>query len=434
MTGKIIIIFFVILLLQLPVFAEETPDVKLNICEAVELAVEKNFDINQRRKDINIATNKIKEANRLKDSEINTLFLFGDTALGNPQQIGLTQDIEILKRGPRKYHARAEKNVTVSEVDLDIFNLKMDVREAYIEAAYAKSMLDIVKQQQAALMQMVNVAKKRVDVGVAPEIELLQAQIIYDQLQIAYNKAQTLILTTRADFNRILNVTEYETYDICEELLPVDAEFYLLLTPQPQQKLIPYEKIEQLALQRRWDIIIAQKEIVVAKKYLAVVRSKRIPDIEVFGGFMYLTSSKNNDITISNGGALYGSYAGVNIELPILYLYRPEIKNAQLKIQQKELNAESVRIKALNNVKKAYENFEVARKNLNFYTEKLLTESEATVKAARRSYEVGKSPIANLILMEQSNLNILSNYINALATYYFAWVDLLREINVEEIE
>ena len=53
---------------------------------------------------------------------------------------------------------------------------------------------------------------------------------------------------------------------------------------------------------------------------------------------------------------------------------------------------------------------------------------------SRRSYLVGKSTMVDFIFVEQSYKSIMMGYTQALADYYNAWVNVLREVNDEELK
>lgn len=433
---KIFIIFLFSIIFAPSVFcADETK--KLSLEEAIKLAVEKNLILYQDKKDVDIAQNMIKVANRLQNPEFQTLLLVGNTSIGNPQQFGLAWDVEVNKRGPRKHKAIAEKLLADTSLQYQIFTLKMNIREAYVIFAGAKSILKIVEQQKDILNKMVEIASRRFEIGVAPESEYLQAKIFLSQWNTIYNMAQNQLKQERYNFNKSLNLDEeYTFYDIADEELPSveSGDFLKINTPSVKKEFKTYEEVEKIAFENRKDIQIARQELEVAIKNLKVVISKRIPDITLLGGYMYLSDWQNNDVSIAGGGQLSGAYFGGNIDLPVLYQYTPEIKNAKLEIEKKEANLKSVTNIARQDIQSAYSDFMLSRQNLNYYDDVLIKDSSSVLAKSQLSYEVGKSNLSNLILMEQSHLGILTNYINSLAMYYSNWVSLLRELNVEDLD
>ncbi len=429
---QIIILIFILTSQQ--VFANEGCT-KLTLDDAIKLAVEKNMILSQKRKDIGIAQNNISVANRLQNPKFQIMYLLGDISLGNPQQIGFEIPVEIRKRGPRKKRAEAEASRTQTSFELDNFNLKMDVREAYINYAKAKSVLNIVTKQQGVLKQTVDVAKRRYEVGVAPEIEYLQAKIIYDQLKTVFNQTKTEVEVSKYNFNKTLNIEdESNGYDIADDALPTDGQFLKLSTPNPKAEMPDYEVIEKISFKHRHDIKMAEKEIDIARKNLIVTIRQKVPNITIIGGYGYLSDWQNNDFTISEGGFLQGAYVGGEIDLPILYRYTPEIKNAKLELEKKQTNLKSVKYLARQDLMTAYANFMVARKNLNYYSDNLLGDSETVLKMSQKSYTVGKSNLSSLLIMQQANIGISMNYTLALANYYSTWIDLLRSADIENAE
>ena len=85
-------------------------------------------------------------------------------------------------------------------------------------------------------------------------------------------------------------------------------------------------------------------------------------------------------------------------------------------------------------INNAYEKFVTAQMNLNFYNDKLLKNSDEMIRVSKRSYEVGKSNLTSLIVMEQSYKSIIIGYTYALADYYNCWINFLREVNQEELK
>lgn len=416
------------------VWADNAVCKKLTLEESISIAVAKNLDINKRRKDYDIATNNIKYANRLLNPQFQSWFYFGDAAFGAPDMFGVEFPIEIMKRGSRVNMAKSEKILTGTSINSDTFNLKMDVRTAYIAYAGAKSVVKIIEQQQEYLREMVAIASKRVFVGVAPDIEYMQAKIILEQLTTTYNKALAQVEVEQYNFNKTLNVEENDLlYCIIDDELPKSADFLKLSTPNPKSQLPSYEYVEKIGFNNRYDIKVASNEVEVAKKNLIVICRKKIPDISIIAGYLYLNDEKNRDITLNNGDALHGFYAGLNVDLPVFYRYQPEIKNAKIEIDKKVLNLKSVENVAKQNIKVAYTRLIVAQKNLNYYSDELLKNSSNVVKSSKRSYEVGKTDLSNLILIQQSNTSILMGYTMALIEYYFAWINLLKELGVEVI-
>lgn len=426
---KKILAIVLILLIGQACFADNSVE-KLNLSEAIELAVKNNIDFQANKLVAEIAKNNIKIANKLQNPDFDVFYNFGNAGKGNPQLLGLTETIEIAKRGARKKLAKANYELAKENLKFYEFDLKMDVRESYINLVAAKSILKSLQEQQKLLQDLLSIAKRRYEAGATPEIDVIQAEIALNQMITQVNTAKVNVKSATFDFNKTINPKDkiYLKFDTADDLFK--DNFIDLATPSPKIKMPEFDSIAEDSLKNRFDIKIAKQQIDVAEKNLTVVARQRIPDIEIQGGYGYQSKRISDDGRFKSGA--YASASLVNI--PLLHAYRPEIKNAKLEVEKAELNYISTQNKALKDLNNAYEKFVTAQMNLNFYNDKLLRNSDEMIRVSKRSYEVGKSNLTSLIVMEQSYKSIIVGYTYAMADYYNSWIDFLREVNQEELE
>lgn len=424
--------FFITLLILIAgqvCFAENSVQ-KINLSEAVNLAIKNNIDFQANKLDTEIAKNNIKVANKLQNPDFDIFYNFGSAGKGNPQLFGMTETIEIAKRGARKKLAKANYELAKENLNFYEFDLKMDVREAYINLVAAKSILKSLQEQQKLLKELLTIAQRRYEAGAAPEIDVIQAEIALNQMTTQVNTAKVNVKSATFEFNKTINPKDktYLKFDTVDDLFR--NNFIDLETPNPKSQMPEFETIAEDSLKNRFDIKIAKQQINVAEKNLTVIARQRIPDLEIQGGYGYQSKGMSDD-----GRFKTGAYAGASlVNLPLLYAYRPEIKNAKLEVEKAELNYISTKNKALKDLNNAYEKFVTAQMNLNFYNDKLLKNSDEMIRVSKRSYEVGKSNLTSLIVMEQSYKSIIIGYTYALADYYNCWINFLREVNQEELK
>ena len=398
---------------------------KVSINEAVSIAQKSNLDMQSYRLNINIKDNKIKESNRLQNPQIGVFYNFGQAGKGNPQQIAASQTFEIAKRGVRKSLAESEHELSKRNVEYLEFDLRMDVREAYTNLLATKSVLQTRQDQEDLLKKMLELAKEKHKEGAVSQIDVLQAQLLLNQMITEVNSAKYNVKTALYEFNKVINCPD-GFYDTIEDSFTSD--YKPLLIPKPDAKMPDFESISTEAINNRYDIKIALQEIEVAEKNLLVVLRKKIPDIEITGGYSYQNPGQSGDGIFKNG-----AFVGANlVNIPLLYNYAPEIKNAKLELNQAHLNYASVENKAMNDLKKTYEKFLTAQINLNNYNEQLLTSSEELIKESRKSYREGETDLTTLITMEESYRMIMIAHTYALADYYNAWNAFIREVNNEQ--
>lgn len=423
---KVALTFLSILLIQSVSLGIE--DVKkVYLQEAITTAVENNIDLQAAKLEINIAKNNIKAANRLQNPSLEAFYFVGASGWSEPRQLGISQTVEVAKRHARKNLAKSSYKLVEKNVNYTKFDLKMDVREAYINLVATKSVLETLKQQKTLQEELLQIARQRVKAGNVPEIDVIQAEIALNQMITQVNSAAANVKSSLSDFNKIINNPQNIIYDSMDNIFSEENNFDEMLTPLPTKDFPQISQIMQKALENRYDIQIAKQEVDVAEKNLTVIARQKIPDIALNSGFAYQNANHTEDGRF-NGGAYIGASL---VNIPLFYNYSPEIQNTALKLQQAELKYESAKNKAEKDVTSAYDKFLIAAENLNYYESKILTSSEELIEISKKAYETGKSDITSLIVMKQSYKSIIVGYTYALAEYYNSWTNFLREVNDE---
>lgn len=415
------------MLMQPKLFAvQDVKKVYLN--QAIDAALENNIDLQAAKLERNIAKNNIKTANRLQNPSFDAFYFLGASGNSEPKQLGVSENIEIAKRKARKNLAESNLKLVEKNIDYTIFDLKMDVREAYINLVEAKSILDTLEQQEELQEELLKIAKIRVKNHNAPDIDVIQAEIALNQMITQVNSARVNVKKALSDFNKVINNPDNIVYDSMDNIFSEENNFQEMMTPPPNFDFPSFDEIVQNAIRNRYDIQIAKQEIDVAEKNLTVTARQRIPDIQLTGGYAYQVGSYTDSGNFNNG-----AYAGASlVNIPLFYNYSPEIQNAALKLKQAELKYESSKNRAVKDVSAAYDRFLTAADNLNHYEKKIITGSEELIETSKNSYEAGKSDITSLIVMKQSYKSIIIGYTQALAEYYNSWTNFLREVNDEK--
>ncbi|DAA88032.1 TPA: hypothetical protein CPT95_04545 [Candidatus Gastranaerophilales bacterium HUM_15] len=424
---KLLSVLIFLMLMQPKLFAvQDVKKVYLN--QAIDAALENNIDLQAAKLERNIAKNNIKTANRLQNPSFDAFYFLGAAGNSEPKQLGVSENIEIAKRKARKNLAESNLKLVEKNIDYTIFDLKMDVREAYINLVEAKSILDTLEQQEELQEELLKIAKVRVKNHNAPDIDVIQAEIALNQMITQVNSARVNVKKALSDFNKVINNPDNIVYDSMDNIFSEENNFQEMMTPPPNFDFPSFDEIVQNAIRNRYDIQIAKQEIDVAEKNLTVTARQRIPDIQLTGGYAYQVGSYTDSGNFNNG-----AYAGASlVNIPLFYNYSPEIQNAALKLKQAELKYESSKNRAVKDVSAAYDRFLTAADNLNHYEKKIITGSEELIETSKNSYEAGKSDITSLIVMKQSYKSIIIGYTQALAEYYNSWTNFLREVNDEK--
>ena len=405
---KILIILALIFFIN-PIFAIEDNSSKISLEEAINLALKGNIELQEQRKNLGIAQYGIKKANALKNPQLQSNLLMGPIARGNSSQLGLMLPIEIAKRGQRKKVALSEFEYTDNKIKDYEFKLKLRIRTAYFDLLVAKTELKILEERKELLEELLEITKQKND-----EIDALQADMKLEKILVQINRAKANIRTAQYDFNKILNLeNNFVFYDAKEETV-FSAEFFTKL------ELPPYENLEQIALENRYDIKMAQSKISQAKNTLSSVARQRIPDLYLAGGYAFAHDGTS------------GAYVGAGIDIPSLYLYTPEIKSAKLELDKTQLEYNSIINITKNIIHTNQDKFVMAQENVEHY-KRILDKSQKILNLSKQQYKKDKSNLVNLIVVEHSHQELLKEFLDTMKEYYNSYIALIQELGLDNL-
>lgn len=399
-------------------------DKKVSLSEAINIVLSNNPQLKMSALDVEIAKNTIKKETALKNPSIGTFQSIGKTAKGNAQEVGVDYVIEILKRGKRKNIAQIQSKIAQDDEQIQKINLITEVKKTYFTLLLKKSNLKLMNEQTKLSKETLdNIVKDKSSL----KTDIIQAKIAYNRSIMYKNIAKNEFISAQNDFNAIMNIKTVN-YDALEDNLTNNYSDFL--TVNPDNNFLTFEKIKEFALNNRYDIKKAKKEIDVANANLKLVKSKLIPDLTVEGGYAYKTKG------ISDYNAFEsGAYAGARFEdVPIIYHYQPEIKNAKLEIEKAKLDYEDAEIDAIRNITDAWERYSISRENLVFYNNELLKNSKELLTESVNSLNKKEIDLSSFIISKKLYLELILGYEQALAEYYISFAELLKEMNVKSLD
>lgn len=410
---KIIITFTLLLSICLPSYSDV---VHISLEKAVEIAIENNLDIKSKRKKAEELQQEIKIANALKNPQFQSNFLMGKVTRGNSSQFGLAVPIEINKRSIRKKIAQTNLEIVKNEIRAAEHDLKIEIMRNYFNILYIKSVVLILQDREKLFNNMKTVAEAKPKNSINYDIDLMQSDIKYKKQLVFLNRAKANLLEAQFKLNETMNIKDSKImYDTTESSLFTKNLSIMRL------HLLPYEQIENIALEYSYGLAIANSNIKKSEQEISQAKRKRIPDVTIAGGYAYQTSKQ------TGGEALPGAFVGVNTELPIFYTFGPEIKEAKIVLERKQLDKESFENHLRYALKRDYNKFKYSKENLIHYQE-ILREAKKILDMHAKRYEKGQSSFLNLMQVETMYQETLRDYIGAMEVYYNAYLDLMHNV------
>ena len=406
-----LILIFIFVGFNLPSFADV---IGVSLDEAIDLALTYNIDLRAKKRELGVAKEDIKIANRLKNPKIGANILIGKVRLGNSSQVGMEIPVEVMKRGPRKKVANAKLAIAQNKIREFEHDLKIEIMHAYFEVLYRKSIVSVLNERIVLFEEMANIAKDKPQNSANYKIEVLQSDIRYKRMMIELNQAKADLLSSQFRLNKVINMEKTENmYDAVETSLFADNLSLLSIS------LLPYDIIEKIAMKYSYSLHIAEYDIARANAEVTVAKHQRIPDISVNGGYAW--QAKYN----GQGNNWPGAFVGFTVDAPIFYFYGPDVRKANLLLEKSKMDKKSFENKLKITLKQDYNNFKYAKENMQYYRE-ILTESNDILEMSKKRYKEGKTTFLNLLIVENNHQETLQEYLQAMSLYYSAYLNLMH--------
>ncbi len=412
---KFLITFLLLFAFNLPGFSEV---VHVTLDEAVDIALKDNLDLQSKRRRADELKQEIKIANALKNPQFQSNFLIGKVTRGNSSQFGAALPVEIAKRGVRKKIAQINLKIAEDEIRAAEHNLKIEIMRNYFNILYMKSVVSIMQERERLFRSMKSVSAQKSKAS-SGNIDVLQNNMKYEKQLVFLNQARGNLLGAQFALNDAMNIKNPKVmYDTVEASL-FAPDLRLL-----DINLLPYQTIEDTAMQYSYSLSIARENINRAQEKVTQAKRMRIPDLTLGGGYAYQTAHQ------TGGDALPGAYVGAAFEIPILYTYSPEIKMAKITLERADIDKDSYENHLKFALKEDYNKFKYAKDNIAHY-KIILSDSGKILDKYKKRYEKGQATWLNLIQVENAHQETLREYINAVQMYYESYLNLMQNVGHE---
>lgn len=344
---------------------------KWTLEECVVYAVENNLSIEQFELDLENATIDRSDAIGGMLPDLNGQFsISGNTGLSfdpttqNPVTTtilassgNLTTSINLFDglRNINRLH-RAKLNAIANQYRLD--NLKDDIRlnvaNAYLAILSNKESLKVAKAQYAVTEQDLKRTKELVDSGVLPQGDLLEIEATAAGQQQQIVNGTNLVLISRINLAQLLQITDYEYFDIADESFEVPPSEVTQNSPKA---------IFEKALTFRNDIKFSESNVELAKKDLQITKGALYPTLGAFFNYNTRYSDQNFDPVTGNligfKDQLYlndGISYGAQLNIPIFngFSVNNNIKRSKIGVKRAELQLLQDKLDLENTVNQAY--------------------------------------------------------------------------------
>jgi outer membrane protein, heavy metal efflux system len=324
------------------------------------------------------------------------------------ESLTLDQPIELGgKRRLRIGVATQERALTDVEItDLER-QVRRQVREAYFNAAQARS---VTAQRDKALQltkQLQSTAQARLDAGEIPELEVFQAQLEVLRADADRKVAQQEEKVALSRLNALLNEPAGTDWDLL-------GEFENLPSAEQLGDLVTKAGASNPAL------LHLTQEAKIEQSRERLLRAERIPDITVGLGLDMNSPPDYN-------AALRGQ---VSVDLPLFSRNQGELAQSRATQSLLDSQAGATRRSIAGEVEAAYYEVDARRSEVQLYRDGLLPASQRLVGLAQDSYSAGKSPIMTVLDAQRNALQLELDYLTSVLELQSAFAQLEETVGV----
>jgi cobalt-zinc-cadmium efflux system outer membrane protein len=286
------------------------------------------------------------------------------------------------------------------DVQMEYDRVLADVQIAEWTAQYVQSAADLLTRLQVQQA-----------VGDVPRLDVLRAEVALRRLENKQMQAQHAEAQSRSRLNALLGYRPDLAIELTDTLAYHPAVYAI-------------DSLYAQALQRRGDVLGAEKlrDSAAAQRQLA--RSAWIPDLAIRVGRQTLNTPVGQE---------RAWHTAIALELPLWGLIDQRGLIAQASAQYAQANADKERatLRALQEVHAAHLDYSTATKRVVQVQDHIYPAAEAVYAMAQRSYDAGEVAYLDMLRAQQDLIEVGIERVEALYAYRTARVRLLRAIGEE---
>lgn len=415
------------LLLVWSLFIVDTPsfaqgDDKLDYRKFIEAVQINNLAYAAERFNIEIAEAEVLSAKALIDPEVE--FSYFDNGQ-NKRQMGTGYSGELgwtLELGGKR---KARINLTKSEVELtklillDYFkNLKADATASFIQTIYQREILNVKKNSYEMMDQLANSDEIRYRLGEISETDARQSRLEAQFLKNEIIQAEADFIASKIRLLLFMGINQQtDLFSTTGNLKSFERDFNLM------------DLIEK-ALNHRTDLLALLQRKDVNQRVVELAKANRAVDLGLSLGVEYSTAIRNVQAETPQFTQFKG---GVSIPLKFSNRLNNELKIAQIKLKQNELEYQQVELEIKTQVKEAYKLYESYKKQLSQFDSGLLENAQLILEAKKYSYKRGNSSLLEVLNAQRTYNEVQNQYLETLFKCASSLIDLERVAGIWDI-
>ena len=292
----------------------------------------------------------------------------------------------------------------------------LDVRKDFYQILLDVALVDVREQSVKLLEEQLHDAQSRFDVGSVPRFNVLRAEVELENAKPPLIRAQNDLRISKESLVKLLAI---DAPNQTNAFTPISFEGKLVYEHRAWELPTALEQ----ALQRRPELLSAERHVSVAKANVQVASSGYKPQASVFGNYGW------HDYTFANdpGDTREGWTLGANLNWALFdgMLTRGKVTEARAQLQEANLDYADTRRQVELEVRQAYSDY-LQTLELIEAQKKTVEEAEESLRLAEARFRAGTGTQLDVLSAQTALTEARSNEIQALHDYNVAIATLER--------
>lgn len=392
---------------------------QLSYTDFIKQVKENNLEYAAEKFTVNLAEAEVENAKIIPDVEWTTEGSTNQKHMGNNLETGLNWTVELGgKRKARIDLAKSQVNLNKYLLQDFLRNLYSDASLQFLECILNKNILDVQLNSYKTLSNLAasdSIRYKLGDITLTDSKQSkLEAQFMLNEVYKAESEWKNSLTSLSLIMGKKQKDTLYTAYSTFSNF---NRDFVLadLITT---------------AQNNRADLQAALQTKNVSQKMLQLAKANRVMDLGINAGLQF-----NGKATNEEAPSPYhtGITAGVSIPLRFLNNRKGEVQTAQYSIQKAEVEYKQIELQIETEVTQAYQNYINTKKQMQQFSNGMLSNSKAILEGKIYSYKRGNTSLLEVLDAQRTYNDVQENYYQTLYSYCSALVKLERSVGIWDI-
>ncbi len=419
------------MLLPFMLFGQERT---LTLQEAIDIALENNYQLKQAANNRGLADTRVRSAqgdflpnlnaNLNGRRDVGRQFIQEDLSFDDRTTYGvggsISSNVTIFNGFTNIANLRrAEAERETQELELERLreNIMFQTASRFLQVVLNEELLKISESSLEASMSQLEQISAQVEVGARPTVDLYNQEATVANDELAVIQRENSLAVSKAQLIRIMQ--DDSIVDVAPSM-PTSDELTLIPMDLSLNELI------NAALETRSDFRAQEFAIESNRQSQRIARAQYLPTITANAS---VSGSYSDQFTLLGEPVSFGDQFfdqnirrnfGFSISIPIFNRWntRTNVESAYVQLRNSELQLDNVRFQISEEVRQAYNDYVSIAKELES-TEKALIAAERAFETEQQRYEVGSTTLIELNLANAAYVQAQSNRIQTIYNFVF---------------